>query len=103
MKKRAYVLLAAVLVWSLTPLCLAASVDEGKRLFAATDMGSNGKSCATCHPDGEDIGDLSGLDTEELAAAVNSCLVKALGGKPLPEDSEEMRSLLLYLQSLNSE
>jgi cytochrome c len=102
MKRGAYVLLTAVLALGMTAPCMAASVEEGKKLFSATDMGSNGKSCATCHPGGKGIGDLSGMDQEELAAAVNACVTSALEGKALPEDSEELHSLNFYLRSLNA-
>jgi cytochrome c len=102
MRTGAYLLLATVLVSSMPALGTAASVAEGKKLFASPELGTNGKSCATCHQEGKGLGDLSGLDRDELASAVNACLTRALEGKALAEDSEALNSLVLYLQSLNA-
>lgn len=94
------VLLLALLIWTMTVPGMAASVEEGAALFAAADLGNNGKSCAACHPGGKGLPDLSGMDREDVAASVNACLVKALEGTPLPDDSEKLTSLVLFLQSL---
>jgi cytochrome c peroxidase len=74
------------------------SVEKGKALFNDTTLGTSGKSCGSCHPDGK------GLETvgtkENLAATVNACIKAPLKGKALDGNSVEMQSLLLYLKSL---
>jgi len=74
------------------------TVEKGKMLFNDPQLGTAGKSCGTCHPDGK--GMAKAAAKPELAATVNTCISKALKGKPLDEKSVEMQSLVLYIQSL---
>lgn len=75
-----------------------ASVEQGKALFNDSNLGSSGKSCATCHPDGKGM-ETAG-ENEHLDITVNACIRQALKGESLDRDSVEMQSLLLYLNSL---
>jgi cytochrome c len=99
------VLLTLVAI-ALTALQAAAashtSVTRGGRLFNDPSLGSNGKSCASCHPDGEGLAKITRYNDAELAKKTNECITKALEGKPLATDSAEMGSLILYMHSLSS-
>lgn len=74
------------------------TVEKGKALFNDTALGTSGKSCGSCHPDGQGLEEAGAK--EHLAATVNACIKAPLKGKALDEKSPEMQSLLLYIQSL---
>ncbi|GAM11567.1 hypothetical protein OR1_03883 [Geobacter sp. OR-1] len=75
------------------------SIERGKQLFENTKLGTTGKSCATCHPGGKKLEWAGTYDDDKLTEIANRCIQKALQGKPLKPDSEEMQSLILYLKS----
>jgi cytochrome c len=71
---------------------------RGKQLFADPALGGskNDKSCNTCHPDGKGL-EKAGANLE---STINACIQKALGGKSLATDSQEMKDLVAYIASL---
>jgi len=75
------------------------SVDKGRELFNSTALGKNGKSCAACHPGGKKLEWAATFDDEKLAGVINRCIKQALKGNPLPADSDELKSLVLYLKT----
>ena len=104
----AFLLLAAFV---LTPYISSAqekkpSAELGKKLFSDSSLGTNGKSCSTCHPSRKKIGELAGRGTwfggkaKTLEQAINFCIAGPLEGKPLPEDGVELRSIAEYMKSL---
>lgn len=76
-----------------------ASVERGKELFESKSLGSNRKSCATCHPDGDKLQSAASYPDQRLAKIVNLCIVSMLKGNPLPTDSNDMASLIQHLKS----
>jgi hypothetical protein len=81
---------------------LAAEVppeERGKELFESVKLGTNGKSCATCHPGGKKLEWAATYEDEKLAAIINSCIGKALKGKPLPTDADSMKSMMMYIKT----
>lgn len=101
MKKFGLTIMAAALLGFLgTALAGTPSAEQGKTLFndAALGGSANPASCNTCHPDGRKLEQAGGL--ENLKDMINSCITRALHGKPLDADSPEMESLVLYIQSL---
>lgn len=76
------------------------SVELGKKLFNEVMPGITGKTCADCHKDGAGL-DKSGSG-EHHVSMINQCTTGALKGKPLAPDSVEMRSLMLYINSLKA-
>ena len=100
---RTYHILTA-LFFMLTATAAAAqdapSVERGSKLFNSTALGTNGKSCATCHPGGKGLEDVADYDGKKMATYVNNCIEKALKGKPLANDSADMGSLVMYLNTL---
>lgn len=75
------------------------SLERGQELFTSTKLGKSGKSCATCHPGGKKLEWAGTYDDEKLGEISNRCIQKALQGKPLNEDSDDMKSLVIYLKS----
>ena len=76
-----------------------ASVARGKDLFNSTQLGSNQKSCATCHSDGRKLATAASFDEKKLAQIVNQCIQNALEGKELPPKSADMASIIMYLRT----
>jgi mono/diheme cytochrome c family protein len=78
------------------------SVEQGKALFNSTSLGTNGKSCSTCHPEGKKLGGAAAEDVKYLEAIINRCIVGALKGSALPSGSSDLTSLALYLKTLDA-
>jgi cytochrome c len=72
--------------------------ERGKTLFADPALGGSksDKSCNTCHPEGKGLENTGG----DIAGAINACIEKALEGKPLAADSQELKDLVAYVASL---
>jgi cytochrome c peroxidase len=87
----------------------APTVEQGKKLFGDPSLGTNGKTCATCHPSDEKVGELAargewfGGKAKTLEQAINFCVKGPLEGKPLPEDSAKLKSIAMYMKSLIKE
>jgi cytochrome c peroxidase len=77
-----------------------ASIEKGKALFSDPKLGTSGKSCSTCHPDGKGLTHAG--EKSDLARIVNNCIAVPLKGKPLDPESVEMKSLLLYVKSFGA-
>jgi len=75
-----------------------ASVQQGKALFSDPKLGTNGKTCFTCHANGKGL-EQAGAKSE-LADTINMCITNPLKGKALGTTSSEMQSLILYIKSL---
>lgn len=76
------------------------SVDRGKEMFNSTALGTNGKSCASCHSEGKGLEEAAAFDRKELEKIVNQCIVRALKGKALAPGSPDLASLVAYLKTL---
>ena len=77
----------------------ATHTDQGKLLFENVKLGTNGKSCVTCHPGGRKLEWAATFPEDKLADIINACITKALKGKPLAVDSADMNSLVLYIKT----
>jgi cytochrome c peroxidase len=73
-------------------------VARGKKLFADPKLGGSksDKSCNSCHPDGKGL-EKAGANIESM---VQKCIEKALEGKPLAADSQELKDIVAYIKSL---
>lgn len=78
------------------------SLIHGKKLFESTKLGSNGKSCSTCHNNGNGLEKAAAYDSDELADIVNRCIEGPLEGKALATGANDMKSLLIYIKSLST-
>jgi cytochrome c len=99
---------------------LQMSVDRGHALFMDTKLGTNGKSCNSCHAEGgaveATLGDqklraFNKLNTMyprywnngrvmTLDQVVNFCLTHPLAGKELAADSQKLTDLVAYCASV---
>jgi len=76
------------------------SLERGAQLFASEQLGTSGKSCASCHPGGSRLEETGATGDKELVVIINNCITGPLKGKALDPESADMKSLLLYLRSL---
>jgi len=76
------------------------SAERGKDLFNSAELGTNGKSCASCHPGGNGLEKAAASGQKKLEKIVNQCIVKALKGEALASDSPDLVSLVAYLKTL---
>lgn len=97
-------LTAILTMWAVSAsLAMAAgqpSLERGKELFNSTILGTNGKSCASCHAGGKKLEEAAGYDQNQLEMIVNQCIVKALAGKAFAPGSPDLTSLVAYLKTL---
>lgn len=77
------------------------SVDRGRELFESTRLGKSGKSCATCHPGGRKLEWAGTFEDDRIAQMINTCIQKALQGKPLTPGSDDMKSFVMYLKTFS--
>ncbi len=94
--------LVSVLVLGTTVVWAGASplMQRGKELFESPALGTNGRSCASCHAGGKKLEWVGTYDDAKLSAIINTCIKKPLRGKPLPTDSDDLKSMILYIRSI---
>ena len=73
---------------------------RGAELFNSSRLGTNGKSCSTCHPNGSKMEGAAGYDDSELIKVVNQCIRESLAGKPPPAKSADMKALIKYIRTV---
>lgn len=109
MKGAKVIVLAVLVLFCVAGVVMAtdASVEKGKALFGDAALGTSGKTCSGCHPDGKGMAaaagkmkwTLQGTDYSSLEDVVNACVTGPLKGKALAKDSVEMKSLIMYIKS----
>ena len=77
-----------------------ASLTLGELLFEAPSLGTNQKSCASCHPEGEGLAEITAYDDAQLKEMINFCIRDALKGEMMPLESQEVEAMHLYLRHL---
>ncbi len=83
-------------------LPVAYANQTGAELFHSTELGKNGKSCASCHPAGKGLEKIGDFDETMLKEIINFCIRDAMKGEMLPPESVQLSRLEKYLRSLNS-
>lgn len=88
----------------------AGDVEKGKALFNNPKLGSgtSGKTCNSCHPDGEGLEQTPGKKTfktpggvhKTIEEAVNVCIKMTLKGKAIDPKSADMANIVAYIKSL---
>ncbi len=100
-------LIIALCILLLTGICAQATeaptLDLGKTLFESTELGSTGRSCATCHPQGKGLEMVGDFNDAELKDIINACLRDALKAEMISVESQEMDALLAYVRKLQKE
>ncbi len=88
------------------------AVARGEKLFADASLGTNGKSCNSCHTDsGKGDSALTGRSPfpkvfsmakqmRTLDQTIQGCIMGALKGQPLPWDDARLTDLATYVNSL---
>ncbi len=81
-------------------------IAKGYKIFHSQITGTNGISCDMCHPDATNTHPETYPKFQTqlkkpalLRDMINWCIEKPLEGKPLPEDSEEMKAIEAYILS----
>ena len=79
------------------------SASDGEKLFNDPQLAGsvNASSCATCHPGGKGLE--KAFENPKLVSVINTCITGPLEGRALEENSVEMQSLKLYVESLRGE
>jgi cytochrome c len=105
-----FVILAAVVGLALRSPAVAGPKEEfgarGAKLFADPGLGTNGKSCSSCHERPADWAAkprfpkfaLDGVRT--LDQAIQLCIANALQGRALASDDERLTALAVYIDGL---
>jgi hypothetical protein len=91
-----------IVLISLTALAEAGagpSLERGKELFTGPQLGTNGKSCAGCHPGGKGLERAAAYEEGELGEIINQCIKKPLKGNTLDPASADMKSLIMYIRT----
>ena len=93
------ILIALVTVVGISSVFAAegASIDKGKALFNDPKLGTTGKSCNTCHPDGQNI-QKAGIRSD-LEQIVNGCITHSIGQGPGPTVHRNAITYPLYQES----
>lgn len=99
MKKSGLMLLVPPLLVSLAWAEAGPSLERGKELFNSAKLGTNGKSCATCHRDGKNLEKAAAYSNEKLRDIINQCIKNPLEGKGLDLSSSDMKSLIIYIKA----
>ena len=98
-----YTIVAISILFFLLSISYATEVPTvalGDKLFHAENLGTNGRSCASCHPDGKGLDEIDAYDDGMLKEMVNFCIRDAMKGKMMDLESTEIESFRLYLRSL---
>ena len=76
------------------------SVALGEKLFNDSVLGGsdNAKTCNSCHPGGKGLENAG--SNPEISLIINRCITGPLGGQVIKDDSIEMQSIKLYIESL---
>jgi hypothetical protein len=86
------------------------NIEKGKALFNDPKAfgGKAGKSCGTCHPDGQGLEKAATMKEltnpagkwTSLEDAINVCIVLANKGTAIGPKSDQMKDLVAYIKSL---
>ena len=102
---------ALALTVSITTYALGQTPEEmGRTHFTNPTFAGGEKACNSCHPNGrglEEAGkktkfNIMGEKQNSLEEAINMCIANAIKGKPIPEDSKEMKEMVSYIKSLGN-
>lgn len=106
MKSTKLILVLSLILMFAAGIAHSGDVKNGKALFNDSNLGTNEKSCNSCHSGGRDIDgskeafSILGSEQESVEDAVNFCIEMALSGKPLEKDSKQMEDMVSYLKTL---
>ncbi|MDH3330167.1 MAG: hypothetical protein OEM01_13125 [Desulfobulbaceae bacterium] len=103
MKNTCFIVFLALIFGLISHLAMGeeASPQQGETLFNDPKIGgsTNPESCGTCHPGGKGLEE--SWVKSDLAEMINFCIERPLKGKKLDVNSVEMKSLIMYMKSLD--
>ena len=78
------------------------SVESGMEMFNDSKLGNstNDSSCNSCHAGGKGLENAG--EKKKLSKLINNCLVGQMAGEKLDGRLAAMRSLKMYIKSLNN-
>ena len=76
----------------------APTLDLGKTLFESSELGTTGRSCSSCHPDGKGLDMVGDFNDVELKDIINACFRDALKAEMISAESQEMDALVGYVR-----
>ena len=79
--KQMVLILSVLAMTSLAMTVNGASPAKGKELFTSKQLGTSGKSCSSCHPDGKGLAKAAEYDEVELGAIINQCIAERKGDR----------------------
>ena len=111
MNKKMLVILASIALIGGIAIVYTANDDRGKMLFEDPSLGggTTGKSCAKCHPGGRGIAKgvftrerfiILGISKSSIEEVVNVCIERALGGKAIDPEGQDMKDIVAYMKKL---
>lgn len=80
----------------------APSLGLGKIIFESAELGANGRSCHSCHPQGKGLDQVGDFNDLELKDIINACIRDAQNGKLISPESQEMNALLGYVRTFQT-
>lgn len=86
---------------------------QGEKLFNDPLLGGGitGKTCSTCHADGEGISSdfdkktkytIMGLEMNSLPEVINNCIEITLRGESLNPEGPEMKAIIAHIRTLKN-
>ncbi len=99
MKSLISIIVAALLIFSNSTVMAASDLEEGRQAFNDASLGSNGKSCASCHSDGKGLENACDYDVPTLQEMVNFCIRDAMKGTLLPEQDARIINVEKLIRS----
>jgi cytochrome c5 len=103
-------LVVAMLVACVVPVSDPKPEDRGKLLFNDPKLGggTSGSSCNSCHPKGKGLERIAGKkewktrtgDIKTVEEVTNICITMALRGTALDVNSQQMKDLVSYINTL---
>lgn len=77
----------------------APSLSLGKSIFDSTQLGTSGRSCDNCHPQGKGLDKIADFNDLEIKDIINACIRDAQKGQMISLESQEMNALLSYVRT----
>ncbi len=93
------VIAASLALFSFAPAFASSDLEEGLKAFNDSSLGSNGKSCSSCHAEGQGLENACDYDVPTLQEFVNFCIRDAMKGTMLPEGDSKIINIEKLIRS----
>ena len=115
MRKKGFFLLAFLTAVFLSALAFAgdnSAIERGEKLFKDPTFAGGTKACSSCHGNGWLLKNIEEkktfrvkgeIDEWSLETAINACIIIANKGHLIDNKSTEMKNLISYIKSFESE